>query len=265
MEVATPVGMILGFIAIFVSFIMEGGNPVAIIKIPALILVFLGTFAATLAGYKLSDVGGIIKAALRAVLPGKKVDTTGVINELMGYADIARRDGLLALEEKTKAVTDPFLRRALELVVDGVDSDEVEETLQAEIDALQQRHKVGAKFFADMGGFAPTLGIIGTVLGLVHALEGLSDPGKLGEAISGAFVATLWGVMSANVMWLPISNKLKRNSTAEVAYRSLIIQGILAIQAGVSPRAVGERLKSHLAPKQRDAIGAKSGGEKSVA
>lgn len=255
MDVATPAGILLGFAAIIVSFMMEGGKIVAFIKIPSMLLVFGGTLGVTVASNKLTDVSGIIKATLRAVLPGKKVDTTGIVNQLMEYADIARRDGLLALEEKTSNITDPFLKRALELVVDGVDSEEVALTLEAEIEALQARHKVAAKFFADMGGFAPTMGIIGTVLGLVHALEGLADPAGLGKAISSAFVATLWGVMTANVIYLPMSNKLKRMSTTEIASRELIIQGILSIQAGVSPRAVGERLKSHLPPKVRHQVG----------
>ncbi|MCW2599374.1 MAG: MotA/TolQ/ExbB proton channel [Frankiales bacterium] len=257
MEVATPVGIVLAFGAVLGSYIMEGGNPASMLSVPALILVFVGTLGICVASNKLSDIGGIMKAFLRCILPGKKVDSAATVTELMTYADIARRDGLLALEERAKAVEDPFLKRGLELVIDGTDSEEVAEALEMEIVALQERHKVAAKWFLDAGGFAPTLGIIGTVLGLVHALAGLSDPAGLGKAISSAFIATLWGVMSANLLWLPLANKLKRVSAVEVAHRELVVQGILAIQAGVSPRAVGERLKSHLAPKVREAVGAK--------
>ncbi len=258
MEVATPVGVGLAFIAVLGSFVLEGGNVGALISPPALILVFIGTLAIVIASNRFADLGGIFKATLRALLPGQKVDSAATVSELMRYADIARREGLLALEEKAKSVTDPFLKRGLELVIDGTDSEEVLEGMEAEIAALKERHKVAAKWFADAGGFAPTLGIIGTVLGLVHALEGLSDPGKLGHAISSAFIATLWGVMSANLMWLPLSNKLKRMTAVEVAHRELVVQGILAIQAGVSPRAVGERLKSHLAPVKRDQVDGKT-------
>jgi chemotaxis protein MotA len=257
MEVATPVGIGVAFIAVLGSFVMEGGKPMSLLSPPALILVFVGTLGIVVASNRVADLGGIFKAFLRAVLPGPKVDSAATVGELMAYADIARREGLLALEEKAKGVTDPFLKRGLELVVDGTDSEEVMAGLEQEIAALRERHKVAAKWFADAGGFAPTLGIIGTVLGLVHALEGLSDPAKLGHAISSAFIATLWGVMSANLMWLPLSNKLKRITAVEVAHRELVVQGILAIQAGVSPRAVGERLKSHLAPAARDHVGAK--------
>ena len=257
-EVATPIGIVLAFGAVLGSFVMEGGNPAALISPGALILVFIGTLAICTASNRRSDLGGIFKACLRAVLPGKKFDGGALVAELMQYADIARREGLLALEEKAKGVEDPFLKRGLELVIDGTDSDEVHESLEQEIAALRERHKVAAKWFADAGGFAPTLGIIGTVLGLVHALEGLADPSKLGHSISAAFIATLWGVMSANLMWLPLSNKLKRMSAVEVAQRELVVQGILAIQAGVSPRAVGERLKSHLPPGMREAATGKT-------
>jgi chemotaxis protein MotA len=257
MEIATPVGIVIAFVAVLGSFVIEGGNPAALLAPPALILVFVGTLGIVMASNRFSDLGGIVKAFLRAVLPAPKVDSAATVSELMAYADIARREGLLALEERAKGVTDPFLKRGLELVIDGTDSEEVLEGMEQEIAALKERHKVAAKWFADAGGFAPTLGIIGTVLGLVHALEGLSDPGKLGHAISSAFIATLWGVMSANLMWLPLSNKLKRMTAVEVAHRELVVQGILAIQAGVSPRAVGERLKSHLAPVVRDHVGGK--------
>ena len=189
MEIATPVGITVAFAAVIGSFIMEGGNPASLLGIPALILVFLGTLGICMASNRMADLGGIFKAALKAVLPGKKFDSAALVTELMSYADIARREGPLALEEKAKGVEDPFLKRGLELVIDGTDSDEVHESLEQEIAALRERHKVAAKWFADAGGFAPTLGIIGTVLGLVHALEGLADPEKLGHSISAACIA----------------------------------------------------------------------------
>ena len=258
MEIATPIGMFLGFAAVMVSFIMEGGSPAAFIAPPAMLLVFGGTFGACLASNRFPDMGGIVKAALGVVKPGKKIDQAATVNQLMEFADIARKDGILALEERAKDIDDAFLKHALQLVIDGTDSQELAASLETEVDAQRIRHKVAAKFFADMGGFSPTLGIIGTVLGLVHALAGLADPKGLGIAISHAFIATLWGVMSANLIWLPIGNKLKRASELEAIHRYLIIQGVLAIQAGVSGRTVAERLKSHLAPKVRDTIGAKA-------
>jgi chemotaxis protein MotA len=137
------------------------------------------------------------------------------------------------------------------MTVDGNDPEEIRDILEGEIDALRERHKVGAKFFADMGGFAPTLGIIGTVVGLIHVLGNLSNPDALGPAIASAFTATLWGVMSANIVWIPIANKLKRSSQHEVQGRRLILDGILAIQAGNSPRMVQAKLQAYLPPKDR--------------
>ena len=264
MDIATPVGILLALVAVMVSYIMEGGSPAVFIAPPAILLVVPGTLGVALASNRLADMGGIVKAAIGALKPAKKVaGGAATVSELMEYAQVARQDGLLALEEKVKGIEDPFLRRGLELVIDGTDSNEVADALGEEIEAQRERHKVAAKFFADMGAFAPTLGIIGTVLGLVHALEGLADPAGLGHSISAAFLATLWGVITANVLWLPLSNKLKRSSACEVHHRQLLISGILAIQAGSSPRALGERLKSHLPPKERAGVGGDA--EKSAA
>src|SRR3954447_15916783 len=180
-----------------------------------------------------------------------------VVEELVGFADTARREGLLALEEKVKAVEDDFLKRALEQVIDGSDAEAVEDTLHAEIDALKKRHAVGQKFWADAGAFAPTVGIIGTVVGLMHVMTEISHPEKLGPLIAGAFLATLWALLFANLFFLPISSHLKRKTALEVSRKELIIQGVLSIQAGASPRALGDRLKSSLAPKIRDGMGDK--------
>jgi chemotaxis protein MotA len=258
MELATPVGIVLAVIAIAVAFVMEGGSPMVAFSNPAAILIIIGgTVGVGLASNKMSDVGAGTKATLKMLKPGKKLDSAEVVNELMQYADIARKDGLLALEEKAKAVEDPFLKRGLELVVDGTDSDEVAEVLEADIRAMRDRHKIAAKFHMDCATYAPAIGIVGCVLGLTLALGHMDDPSAMGHAISAAFIATLWGIGIANMFFMPISNKMKRVSSAEVHHRQMIVEGILAIQAGVSPRAVGEKLKSHLSPKIRDTVGEK--------
>ena len=259
MELATPVGLVLALVAICVGYIMEGGDPLVMVHHPAPIVIVLGgTVGVALASNRLTDVAGVVKAIVRHLLPGKGSDAPAEVDRLVALADTARRDGLLALEEKVTDIEDPFLRRGLELVIDGTDSEEVAETLEADIAGQKERHKVAAKFCADCGAYAPTIGIIGTVLGLVHALEGLDDPSGLGKTIASAFLATLWGVMSANCFWLPLSAKMKRTSGLEVAHREMMLNGILALQAGAAPRAVGERLKSHLAPKQREKVGGDS-------
>jgi chemotaxis protein MotA len=256
MDIATLAGVGLAFFAVVLSMIMEGGNPAALVSHPApIILVLGGTLGATMAGYELKDITGIAKVAMKAFMPGPPIEATESIEQVVHFADRARRDGLLALEEEAKNIEDPFLQKGLQLAIDGTDPDVVRDVLETEIAALKERHKFGAKFFADMGAFAPTLGIIGTVLGLVHMLENLDDPSSMGPLIAAAFVATLWGVMTANLIWLPISNKLKRASAEEVHHKELILEGVLAIQAGANPRTVTEKLKSYLPPSQRDEIG----------
>ena len=252
MEVATPAGILFAVIAIAAAFILEGGSPMVAFSNPAAIIIIIGgTVGVGIASNRMSDIGPGTKATLKMLLPGKKLDSAAAVTEMMEFADIARRDGLLALEEKAKQVEDPFMKRGLELVIDGTDSDEVANVLEADIAAMKERHKVAAKFHMDCGTYAPAIGIVGCVLGLTLALSHMEDPGKMGHAIAAAFIATLWGIGIANCFFMPIANKMKRASAIEVAHRYMLVEGILAIQAGVSPRAVGEKLKSHLAPKVR--------------
>lgn len=256
MDIATLVGIVLAFGAVIMSMIMEGGDPMVLIHHPApIILVVGGTLGVTMAGYDLKDVLAIPKVMIKAFMPGPPIEATESIETVVHFADKARRDGLLALEEEAKDVEDPFLRKGLQLAIDGTDPEIVRDVLETEIAALKERHKVGAKFFADAGAFAPTLGIIGTVLGLVHMLENLDDPSSMGPLIAAAFIATLWGVMTANLLFLPLSNKLKRASSEEVHHKELVLEGVLAIQAGANPRTVTEKLKSYLPPAQREEIG----------
>lgn len=251
MDIATVVGLGLAFGALFVSMIMEGSNPASMIAPPAMILIIGGTLGVTIAGSSLKDVTGIAKVLLKAIMPGPPHDPAAAIEQMVHFSDRARRDGLLALEEEAKNVEDDFLRRGLQMAIDGTDPEVVREVLETEIEAMRERHKIGAKFFADAGAYSPTLGVLGTVIGLVHMLEKFEDPSSMGHLIAAAFLATLWGVMMANVLWLPIANKLKRLSMEELHYKSLLLEGILAIQAGSNPRTVADKLKSYLAPAER--------------
>ncbi len=238
---------------VFVSMFLEGSNPMVLFKPAPLLLCFGGTTCVAVAGYMKSDVKGF-KGAFSQAIGGTPKDMNEDIGRLIELAEVARREGLLALEKAGAEVEDPFFKRGIEMTVDGNDPEEIREILDGEIHSLQQRHKAGVKFFADMGGFAPTLGILGTVIGLIHVLANLSNPQVLGPAIAEAFTATLWGVLSANLFWLPISNKLKRASEQEAQGRRLVMDGILAIQAGNSPRMVQSKLLSYLPPKDRDEV-----------
>jgi chemotaxis protein MotA len=252
MDVATPVGIVLALVAILVAMIMDGGNPASLIAPSAMILVLIGTVGVSLAGRRLKEVGSIVGALGSAIL-AKAPNPDESVSQLVRFAEMARREGVLALEAAAKDIADPFLRNGIQLIIDGVEGDKIREILEADLEGMSARHRAGSKFFRDMAGFAPTLGILGTVMGLIHVLANLSSPQTLGPAISGAFTATLWGVMTANVFWLPISNKLAHLSEQEVQSRLLVIDGLLAIQAGSSPRLLEQQLLSFLAPAQRAA------------
>ena len=236
---------------VLVAMVLDGSSPAVLIKPAPLLLVFGGTFFAATAGYMKSDLKGIKPKLLRAT-KGDAYDMEVAIQEMSRLAGIAKNSGIIALDKETHSIADPFLRRGIELAVDGTNSEEILDVLENDIASTEARHRMGAKVFADMGGFAPTLGIIGTVMGLVHVLGNLSDPQSLGPAIGSAFTATLWGVLTANLVWLPISNKLKRASDLEVQIKKMEIEGLLAIQNGASSRFVRTRMESFLAPEMRN-------------
>jgi chemotaxis protein MotA len=250
MDPASLIGIVLALAGIVASMLMEGSSPTAIILVPAMTLVFLGTFGAAIAGSSLADVkklGGWFKLAL---MPPKVPPLTERIGVLVSLAEKARKEGLLALEAEVKNIDDPFLKRGLQMGIDGTDPEVLRAVLEGEIAAKKAEDKVAAKFFTGMGGYAPTIGIIGTVIGLIHVLENLSNPGVLGPLIAGAFVATLWGVMTANVFWLPMAAKITRTSDLQAAQMELLVEGIAEIQAGTSPRAVRQKLASLVPPSE---------------
>lgn len=250
MDIATPVGLALGFVALIVGFILEGGSPAGLIQISAALIVFGGTFGAALTSVPL---GAFLKAPKLILLSIKppKTDARETIALFTQLADKARREGLLSLEEEASRISDPFLSRALMLVVDGVDPDVVREITENEVYVMLKRHKGYYGVFESMGGYSPTMGIIGTVMGLISVLGSLDDPEHLGHKIAVAFIACLYGVAFANLVFLPIATKLKGFSEKEAQMRELMIEGVLAVQAGENPRVVREKLETFLAPAQR--------------
>jgi chemotaxis protein MotA len=250
MDPATLIGIVLALGALLAMMIMEGSSPLAIVLIPPLILVFGGTFGAAIAGSAMADVkkiGGWFKLAL---MPAKVPPVSDRIATLVSLAEKARKEGLLALEAQVKDIDDPFLKRGLQMGIDGTDPEELRTVLEGEISAKKAEDKVAAKFFTAMGGYAPTIGIIGTVVGLIHVLENLSSPESLGPLIASAFVATLWGVLSANIFWLPMGAKITRISDLQAAQMELLVEGITEIQAGTSPRAVRQKLTALVPPSE---------------
>ena len=250
MKAATAIGIVIACVGILGAAFMEGTSPAAFMNIPAMLLVFAGTFGATVAACGM-DAGKKIPALYKIAFAGAERRLAEKVTELVALAEKARRDGLLALEADLEEIEDDFTRKGLQLVVDGTDPDLVRDILEVEIDAMAARHKEGAELFKTAGGFAPTMGIIGTVMGLVHVLENLSAPETLGPAISGAFIATLMGVGAANVIFLPVAGRLKGLSHEEVNERTLVLEGILSIQSGDNPRVVAEKLMSLVPPAER--------------
>jgi chemotaxis protein MotA len=250
MKLSTGLCIAMAFGGILMGALMGGTSPASFIDMPALLIIFLGTLGTTGASVGPETMGNIVplyKVALKTKAPpiGERVAL------LVSLAEQARREGLLALDERVNQIDDEFTRKGLQLVVDGIDPDLVRDVLEAEIDGMIARHHHGAAMFQKAGGFAPTMGIVGTVMGLVHVLQNLSAPSTLGPAISSAFVATLLGIGSANVIYLPIAGRLEGLSKAEVELRTLTLDGILAVQAGDNPRVVAEKLNSYIAPIDR--------------
>ena len=251
MKPATAIGIGVAAGGILLSAMMGGTSPAAFMDIPALLIIIGGTAGVTLASCGMPAMKRIPQL-YKLVFGPPQIDLNARVQQLVGFAEQARREGLLALDGQTSEIEDDFTRKGLQLVVDGSDPELVREVLEAEIDGMMARHHEGVAPFEKAGGFAPTMGIIGTVMGLVHVLSNLSAPSPLGPAISSAFIATLMGVGSANVIYLPIANRLKALSKAEVELRTLTLEGILAVQAGDNPRVVAEKLGSFVPPDERN-------------
>lgn len=249
---ATVAGLVLGLGALVVAFLLDGGHLNALINPTAAMIVFGGTIGATLASFPYKQIFNLPRLIARTVMT-RAIDSSSTIELLANLADTARRDGLLALEGSSALLGDRFMQRGIELVVDGADPETVREVLDVEIERMQARHAANYGVLEQMGGFAPTMGIIGTVMGLIHVLGSMEDASRLASAIAVAFIATLYGVASANLLWLPLANKLRSQSEQELAVRRLMTHGILAIQAGENPRVIRAKLQSFLSPGERKA------------
>jgi chemotaxis protein MotA len=254
MDLTTVGGILFGFGMILLGQLLEGGHVGSIVQDTAAIIVFGGTIGAVMVSFPLKDFMRGVKMFKLALLD-RKQDLSAITRQIVELAGIARRDGVLALEGRLPDIQDPFLKKALSYVVDGVDVGVTRSSLEASIDAEHGENMVGAKVWEAAGGYAPTIGIIGAVLGLIHVMENLSDPSKLGGGIAVAFVATVYGVASANIIFLPIANKLKRKLSIAMERKVVITEGVLAIQEGLNPRVLEEKLRAltgeHAPPKEQ--------------
>jgi len=242
--------MALAIGSLIVTMLLEGSDLLAILLLPALVLVFGATFGAAIAGSTPADVRRIGSWFRLAFAADRTSRQSELIAQLVELATLARKEGMLPLENKARGIGDPFLRHGLQMAIDAVPIEQLRRVMEGEVDAHRADDRVAVRFFAKMGGYAPTIGIIGTVVGLVQVLQSLQDPERLGPLVAGAFVATLWGVLSANFLWLPISTKIQRNGDLRTAEMNLIMEGVCEILAGTNPRALRVRLQSMLPPSE---------------
>ncbi|MBU0983467.1 MAG: flagellar motor protein [candidate division Zixibacteria bacterium] len=250
MDFATLIGLILSLGAIVGAFTLEGGELDSVFLLAPMLIVIGGTMGATIVTTSMSTVRQV-PSYLRLAFSGTKYAPNDIINEIFRLAEKARREGILGLEADLKRIKQPFFRKAVQLLIDGTEVTVLREILETEIAYIEERHKRGIVFFQKAGGFAPTLGILGTVLGLVQTLGNTDDAARMAHAIASAFIATLWGVGLANLFFLPVSDKLRLNHDQEVAHLELIMEGVVAIQSGDNPRSIRSRLASFIAPSDR--------------
>jgi chemotaxis protein MotA len=245
---AVGVGLALAMIA--VGDIMGGGSPAHLFNLSAFLVVMGGTAGVALASTSMEQFK-LIPTLYKVACTTGPPDYRAELDRIVEFAEKARREGLLALDGEVGQIDDPFVRKGMQLVVDGTDPEVVREVLETELDGIAARHKAGQAPFQQAGGFAPTLGILGTTMHLVVILQNLDKPETLGPMIAAAFIATLYGVGSANVVFYPIANRLKVISTQEQEVKTMLVEGILAVQAGENPRLIAERLSGFVPPEQR--------------
>lgn len=250
MDLTSIGGLLLGILAIIVGQALEGGSLGSIIQPTAALIVFGGTIGATVLGFPLHTVLQAAKS-IPTVFKEKKVSPQAVIEEIIRFANKARKEGIISLEADMDKVKDPFLKKALMLAIDGTDPKVLRETMETEISYSEEHGEAPAKVFEAAGGFAPTVGILGAVLGLIHVMENLADASKLGEGIAVAFVATVYGVGSANLVFLPMSSKLKQKHRVEMIMKELMLQGAISVQEGLNPRIIEEKLIAFLTEEEK--------------
>lgn len=250
MDFATVIGLIIAGGTVGGAYMLEGGSFSSIFLTAPLMIVVGGTIGATIITTSMQTVRQVPRY-LKLALFGRDYSFKGAIDSIFRLAEKARREGILGLENDMRQINDPFYRKAVRLLIDGTEVTALRGILETEMTYIEERHKRGIILFQKAGGFAPTLGILGTVLGLVHALGDTSDAQKMATSIAAAFIATLWGVGLANLFFLPISDKLRMRNDEEISYLELITEGVVAIQSGDSPRNIRSRLISYIDPRHR--------------
>jgi chemotaxis protein MotA len=252
MDIATVIGIVAGFGLILATILMSGAAAI-FLNVPSIIVVVGGTLAATLINYPLGDVIGVLSTLKNAFL-NKSNAPEALIEKIVNFANVARREGILALESHANEADDEFLSKSVQLAVDGTAPELIKDILTTEIAFMEDRHTMGQSILSAMGGFAPAFGMIGTLIGLVQMLATLDDPSKIGAGMAVALLTTLYGAILANVIFIPCAGKLKVRTANELLVKEITIEGILSIQSGDNPRVVEQKLKSFIAPALRDQV-----------
>ncbi|MDL1962737.1 MAG: motility protein A [Deltaproteobacteria bacterium] len=247
MDIATLLGIVVAF-GLVISSILMGGPGAWFINYPSIMIVLGGTTGATLIAYPLSEVLSVFGVAKNAFLyqtqpPDKLVPL------IVGFAKKARQEGILSFESQLKDMEDPFLAKGMQMAIDGMESNSIEDVLSTEIAYVEERHRLGAEIFSTMGTFAPAVGMLGTIIGLVQMLMQMEDPSSIGAPMAVALLTTFYGTLFANLLFLPFAGKLKTRSKQEILLKTMVIEGIISIQSGDNYRIVEQKLKAFLSPK----------------
>jgi chemotaxis protein MotA len=244
-DVISIIGLLLSVAAILGGQYLEGGHIGSLVQVTAFLIVMGGTFGACMVQFTLPVFLDGVKMLRWVILP-PTVSLEEVIDQVIVWGQAARRSGLLSLEPLMAEIDDPFTRKGLQLLVDGAEPEKLREAMEVEMYAYEDHHRMAARVWESAGGYAPTIGILGAVMGLIHVMENLSDPSKLGSGIAVAFVATIYGVGSANLLFLPIANKLKALIAKEMVKREMVIEGLVSIANGENPRIIETKLRGYI-------------------
>lgn len=242
------IGFLIGMLGVWILIVwamLSGGKITYFLDTPSIILVIGGSVAVMFYAFPVNYVakmGSLLRRAIFSSTP----DVSKLIEDMVSFAEIARRDGILSLENVTRDIKDPFVVRGIQMAVDGTDPELIEQILEAELDNTIDRHSVGKSIFDIMGKYSPALGMIGTLVGLVIMLQNMDDPSAIGPGMAVAILTTMYGAIIANAFALPISDRLARRSAEEVLYKTIIIKAVMAIQSGDNPRIVEQKLKTYL-------------------
>ncbi|EIT85795.1 flagellar motor protein MotA [Fictibacillus macauensis ZFHKF-1] len=254
MDKTSVMGVLIGILAIGTGMILKGVSIAALLNPAALLIIFAGTAAALLIAFPLNKIKKLPKLFTILFTDQKIMTMPEVIAIFMEWAFIARKEGLLALEPKSDEIDDPFLKQGIKMIVDGQSPDFIQDVLLKDLETMEERHLSNASLFSQAGTYAPTLGVLGAVIGLVAALGNMNDIEALGEAISAAFIATLFGIFSGYVLWHPFANKLKHKSQQEMKVKEIMIEGLLSIQDGTSPKVLEEKLLTYVSASERQQV-----------